>query len=198
MKEGKWISSLAKYMVAKVRKNEILFYNIALVDLPDAIPQGKFDISYGEFGPAREEIKEASGVDNYNIKLSMEVPFKLDLLGVHHEKEAKIYFWGFTNCLESYKWISPQELEKRIETFEHYESPSCPHITPKPGTSGKLFWLSGPPGSGKSTTCQLMARKNGYVYYEADCCFNFDNWPNSITANALTPTNTSRAVTQMI
>ena len=52
---------------------------------------------------------------------------------------------------------------------------SCPHITPKPGTSGKIIWLSGPPGAGKSTTCQLMARSNDYIYYEADCVFEMVN-----------------------
>ena len=34
------------------------------------------------------------------------------------------------------------------------------------------FTLSGPPGAGKSTTCQLMAKEAGYVYYEADCTTN--------------------------
>ena len=32
-----------------------------------------------------------------------------------------------------------------------------------------ILLLSGPAGSGKSTTAQLMAREAGYVYYEADC-----------------------------
>ena len=45
---------------------------------------------------------------------------------------------------------------------------SCPHIVPRPGKPGKIYWFSGPPGAGKSTTSQLLARKNGYVYYEAD------------------------------
>ena len=54
-------------------------------------------------------------------------------------------------------------------------SKSCPHITPKPGKQGRVFWLSGPPGAGKSTTCQLMAREKGYVYYEADATMQFIN-----------------------
>ena len=35
--------------------------------------------------------------------------------------------------------------------------------------SGKILWFSGAPGMGKSTTAQILARENGYVYYEADC-----------------------------
>ena len=40
---------------------------------------------------------------------------------------------------------------------------------------GKVVWLSGPPGAGKSTTAQLMGRDAGYVYYEADCAMAFLN-----------------------
>ena len=40
---------------------------------------------------------------------------------------------------------------------------------------GKVVWLSGPPGAGKSTTAQLMGRDAGYVYYEADCAMGFLN-----------------------
>ena len=35
-------------------------------------------------------------------------------------------------------------------------------------TQGKILWLCGPPGTGKSTAAQIMARNYGYVYYEAD------------------------------
>ena len=37
-----------------------------------------------------------------------------------------------------------------------------------PGREGKLVWLSGAPGLGKSTSGMLLARNEGYVYYEAD------------------------------
>ena len=35
-------------------------------------------------------------------------------------------------------------------------------------TEGRILWLCGPPGTGKSTAAQIMARNYGYVYYEAD------------------------------
>ena len=57
----------------------------------------------------------------------------------------------------------------------HQNACSCPHITPKPEKPGRIFWLSGPPGTGKSTTCQLMARKKGFVYYEADATMGLIN-----------------------
>ena len=34
---------------------------------------------------------------------------------------------------------------------------------------GKIIWITGAPGMGKSTSAQLLARSEGYVYYEADC-----------------------------
>ena len=34
---------------------------------------------------------------------------------------------------------------------------------------GKIIWLTGAPGMGKSTSAQILARNHGYVYYEADC-----------------------------
>ena len=52
---------------------------------------------------------------------------------------------------------------------------SCPHITPRPGRKGRIIWLSGPPGAGKSIICQLLGRKEGFVFYEADAMMNFTN-----------------------
>ena len=46
---------------------------------------------------------------------------------------------------------------------------------PKPDQKGKLIWLSGPPGAGKSTTCQLMAKDKDFIYYEADSIMQLIN-----------------------
>ena len=39
----------------------------------------------------------------------------------------------------------------------------------QPEKKGKIIWLSGAPGMGKSTSAQMLGRDHGYVYYEADC-----------------------------
>merc|ERR1711953_673097 len=39
----------------------------------------------------------------------------------------------------------------------------------QPGVGGRLVFITGPPGSGKSTSAQLLAREKGFVYYEVDC-----------------------------
>ena len=51
---------------------------------------------------------------------------------------------------------------------------SCPHA-PRHDKLGKIIWLSGPPCAGKSTTAQFLAKKCGYVYYEADSIINLSN-----------------------
>ena len=48
------------------------------------------------------------------------------------------------------------------------EAPPGPY-TIQPDVPGKILWLSGAPGMGKSTSAQMLGRDHGYVYYEADC-----------------------------
>ena len=39
----------------------------------------------------------------------------------------------------------------------------------QPEKPGKIIWLTGAPGMGKSTSAQILGRDYGHVYYEADC-----------------------------
>ena len=61
-----------------------------------------------------------------------------------------------------------------LQTGDHFLAPSCPYKI-QPENQGKLIWLSGPPGAGKSTSAQLLSRNADFVYYEADCVMQHAN-----------------------
>jgi hypothetical protein len=88
--------------------------------------------------------------------------------------ENRTLFLGMWNDVESLKWMSDQDLKVLAEGRDHKDTPSCPYKF-QPENQGKLVWLSGPPGAGKSTTGQLMSREAGFVYLEVDCIMNFLN-----------------------
>ena len=50
---------------------------------------------------------------------------------------------------------------------EIVKQPICPYKI-QPENQEQLVWLAGYPGTGKSTTALMMAKRAGYVYYEGD------------------------------
>ena len=66
------------------------------LDYPDMDPVGTDgSITYGDFGPAREEVQKASGLDckNYNIEISV-FNGLLITKGIVSEDGKMIYSWG--------------------------------------------------------------------------------------------------------
>ena len=66
------------------------------LDYPDMDPVGTDgSITYGDFGPAREEVQKASGLDckNYNIEISV-FNGLLITKGIISEDGKMIYSWG--------------------------------------------------------------------------------------------------------
>ncbi len=177
LKKGTWVSKSSVYVIMTITESTVEHKNLACIDFPDdGIPMMSCPYELGDFGPAKSEIAEATGVSNYNFKMSHASMGNADLCGIVNEKGDTITRWSHSsNCPDEWHWTDDEGVEKLKEDRDHVDTPSCPHITPKPGKAGKLIWMSGPPGSGKSTTCQLMAREKDFVYFEADCVMAFLN-----------------------
>lgn len=167
-REGFFKLGIIKALVLQTSgSNQFKVKNLIALDYPE-IEAGSstLDCSFGDFGDARQEIADATGVKTYNMDIRS---LMMNTKGVLNEDGTKITVWGMTNSLEEWIWMDDAMIEEVKNDREDFEAPSCPHITPKPDHKGKVIWISGNTGSGKSTTCQLMAREKGFTYYEADC-----------------------------
>jgi len=72
------------------------------------------------------------------------------------------------------KWIPKEEVNRITNDYDSIEAPAN-HYKLEPERQGKMVWITGAPGLGKSTTAQLLSRHHGYVYYEGDCFFGLRN-----------------------
>ena len=177
-KNGYYYCNTSAAWLKKVDGSSCDVYSILKLDYPDIInPIGATGTwTFGNFGPAHEDVQRASGgVKNYNIEMNvfngMDHKF-----GIVSEDGETIFSWGNIagKLLTIYKWQSNEDLKRLSDDREPFETPSCTYEM-QPENQGKLVWLSGPPGAGKSTTAQLMGRDAGYIYYEADCIGNYLN-----------------------
>ena len=90
-----------------------------------------------------------------------------EVYGVLSDDSKKITFYGMANSVDSYEWMNEDELTRYIDSGDPVDTPLC-HYKIQPKNQGTLLWITGAPGLGKSTTGDLLSKKKGYVYYEAD------------------------------
>ena len=112
---------------------------------------------------------------------------EVEELGVIIDGGRKCYLKGL--AVYNIEKITDEEYNDMENDFDPIEAPPGPYtlqphnqgqtrdqsacvcvpiINIKTIFSGKILLLCGPPGTGKSTTAQLLARRLGYVYYECD------------------------------
>ena len=134
------------------------------------------------------EVKEKGGRDTYNVRLVLYVfPDTEDKtdeereedpksqfvnLGIIHDEGRQVAMTGGIgfHCLQK---ITEEELEELLNDCDPIEAPPGSY-TVQPDKPGKIVWVTGAPGMGKSTTAQILGRLHGYVYYEADCFGKMD------------------------
>jgi len=124
-------------------------------------------MEYGDFGLASEGFQQKSGKLNYNLKVTFDWGEFLGLvdLGVIAEDGRKVYIKGIMEY--TIEKITEDQLKAIQDDFDPIEAPPGPYKI-QPEKQGRIIWLSGAPGMGKSTSAQVLARDHGYVYYEAD------------------------------
>ena len=128
---------------------------------------------HGEFGEADPIIVEQTGQGIYNVEIKYFLGEDIVEHGVVSEDGLKITLKAFMG-IGVLEWMNEEEAAAFEAAKDPIEAPSHPYKE-QPDNLGKFIWITGPPGLGKSTTAQLLARKAGYVYYEGDCFFFFKN-----------------------
>ena len=138
------------------------------LDFPDIEASIPLSAKSGDFGPAEKEVRDAAscGATNYNVEVTLS-PGIPPALGVLNEEGTEVVLSN--HGVQTMRLLSPEEIEAVKDQREHKDTPSCPQVKEDPSKPGKLIWVVGVSCAGKSTVAQMLAEKNGYVYYEADC-----------------------------
>ena len=171
--DGIYASSVFPYAVVEVKGTIGYFKYLAQFDHPDLeLEHGmKIAYTYGQFSDTSPEVEEKTGAKKYNLE-GIVAGFKQQMVTF---PDGKGYWnFGLDGQLGQAHLLTDEELQKVLDAREPLDNPSSPYPI-QPQNQGKLIWLSGAPGCGKSTTAQIMAKTEGYVYYEADCFMNFIN-----------------------
>lgn len=132
-------------------------------------------LKYGSFGEADPKIVEMTGGEKYyNLESTYDVVGK-EMVdhGVLIDNGTTIVFKGMVG-ITTLVWITEEEAETMANDTDPIEAPTN-HYKAEPERQGRLIWITGPPGLGKSTSAQLLSREHGYVYYEGDCFFGLRN-----------------------
>ena len=137
-------------------------------------PFSKSKLKYGSFGEADPRIVEMTGERFYNLEIRYDLIGKeMTDYGVLTEHGRKMVLKGNSGIVTRL-WITDEEAELIENEGDPIEAPPN-HYKVEPERQGRLIWISGPPGLGKSTSAQLLSREHGFVYYEADCFFGLRN-----------------------
>ena len=174
--DGLWVYEGYQYVVLEITGENAVMKNKANYDYPDADikPISTATMTFGEFDDCPQEIADLTGAKKYNVKMEC-FDGKITVNCVMAEDGKNMVTTTFDGSgAEKVKWVSREELEEINAKRESALNPTTIYKI-QPEVQGKLLFLSGPPGVGKSTSGLKLAKNCDYVYYEADCFLNLVN-----------------------
>jgi len=133
---------------------------------------GEFASMFGEDDPTQVQLKYGhfTNSDKRGLKLTGKEEYNFEMTwfstihGVVCEDGTKITMMN-GNVLEL---MDEETIKKMKEEKDPADNPSNTY-KPQPENLGKIIWLSGLSGMGKTTTAKLLQEKEGFVNYEGDC-----------------------------
>ena len=122
LKQGFWkLGDMRAWILKTTGTTTMIMKNLITTDFPNIDSGGlPFEFGFGNFGEAREEIKEATGEKGYNIKVNSAF---YNYKGILHRDGAKITTWGMSNQLEEWLWIDDQMLQNLKDERDPYIAP---------------------------------------------------------------------------
>jgi gluconate kinase len=126
----------------------------------------KGNLKLGRFKVAHPDVVMETAKFNYNVEITL-FDETIKIYAVVNDEGSKFTFYACDNELDSFELQSEQEISSFRESGDPAEAPPNRYKI-QPEKKGKLVFISGVPGSGKSTSGHLLSKKNGFVYYEAD------------------------------
>ena len=127
----------------------------------DTKKQGKMEFKHGVFSNPDKRGLEATGKENYDVEVYY-VHHDWRNHGVVSEDGKKITMMD-GNIME---WMDEEAKKNLIVEQDPADDP--PNNYNKT-TMGKILWISGLSGMGKTTTAKILQSKEGFVNYEGDC-----------------------------
>ena len=129
----------------------------------------------------------ASGKAYYNVEVSTSEPGVPKFYAVvYNDGETLTFSDGVSG-----EWMSEETFNDIKEETDPCDAYPCEY-EPTPNSSGKLLWISGLTGTGKSTVSLNIKNKHDYILYEGDCfAAGFNPYVGS-APKAMTPHGTRR------
>ena len=120
-RNGNWFSEQVPFLIRVVDGENVEGKNMISLDYPDIKGNFPGTLKFGNFGPARKEISDVTGVDHYNMEITYFGVMKV--YGFVNETGTVITSWGSSNSVEVMKWLSAQEMEELKEKRDDINAP---------------------------------------------------------------------------